>query len=281
MRNVTPGRNAKACRVLPIRTIIWTRSCPCRSARSDNLLENDEISGQIERLFLRSRTLRVAGFESTGKSLIAGTAALAEVVTHGMFEMNVLTRIAAVTCCAIAIGMLSSKVATAASARSMLAELSALEKEVKSISAMGPTGADRYSQKVSDFRSRFFKVSDVTPEQRRDVSKRLSAVSSEIRKKTTQTGGAPAKPRSTTRSRTSSSKLSSSRSRLSTVRPRSSSSRSRSSFSSSSTSRSGSSSRSATQKMGDIYVEVSKRFDKLPKAIRAKSGLLKTEDSQC
>ncbi|MFT5325832.1 MAG: hypothetical protein ACI8P0_003705 [Planctomycetaceae bacterium] len=192
--------------------------------------------------------------------------------------MKFLTRFVAVTCFAVAIAVLSSGVATAASARSMLAELSALEKEVKSVSAMGPTGADRYSRKVSDFRSRFLKISDSTTEQRRDVSKRLSAVSSEIRKNTTQTGGAPAKPRSTTRSRSSSSKLSSSRSRLSTVRPRSSSSRSRSSFSRGSTSKADSSSRSAAQKMGDVYVDVGKRFDKLPKAIRAKSGPLKTED---
>lgn len=177
---------------------------------------------------------------------------------------------------ALTISVLSSNVATAATASSMLAELSALEKEVNSVSAMGPTGADSYARKVSDFRSRFLKAGDATTEQRRDVSKRLATISSEIRSRTTQTGGSPAKPRSTTRSSTSS-KLSSLRSSSSTIRPRSSSSRSRSPFSGISTNRSDSSSRSASQKLGALYVEIGNRYDKLPKAIQAKSGPLTTE----
>lgn len=160
----------------------------------------------------------------------------------------------------------------------MLAELTALEKEVKSVSAMGPTGADRYSKKVSDFRSRFLKVSDATSQQRSDVFKRLSKISSDIRGKTTQTGGKVAPPSSATRS-SSSSKLSSSRTRLSSSRSRlSSSSRSRLSSSRSSSSGFDSKSRSASQKLGDLYAEVGNRYDKLPKAIRAKSGPLKTEE---
>ncbi|MDA0806974.1 MAG: hypothetical protein O2983_04480 [Planctomycetota bacterium] len=190
--------------------------------------------------------------------------------------MTFLTRSAAATLFGIAIAVLSSDVATAATARSMLAELSALEKEVKSVSAMGPTGAASYSRKVSDFRSRFLKASDATADQRRDVSKRLSTISSEIRSRTTQTGGSPAKPRSTTGSN-GPSKLSSPRSSSSTIRPRSSSSRSRSSFSGSSTSRADSSSRSASQKLRELYVEIGNRYDKLPKAIQAKSGPLTTE----
>lgn len=190
--------------------------------------------------------------------------------------MTFLTRSAAATLFAIAIAVLSSDVATAATARSMLAELSALEKEVKSVSAMGPTGAESYSRKVSDFRSRFLKASDATADQRRDVSKRLSTISSEIRSRTTQTGGSPAKPRSTTGS-SGSPKLSSPRSSSSTIRPRSSSSRSRSPFSGSSTSRADSSSRSASQKLRELYVEIGNRYDKLPKAIQAKSGPLTTE----
>ena len=193
---------------------------------------------------------------------------------HGMIDMRILTRSAAATFLAIMIAVLSSDVATAATARSMLAELSALEKEVNSVSAMGPTGAESYSRKVSDFRSRFLKTSDATAEQRRDVSKRLAAVSSEIRSRTTQTGGAPAKPRS----RTSTSKLSSLRSSSSTIRPRSSSSQTRSSFPGSSTSKFDSSSRSASQKMGDLYVEVGDRYDELPKALQAKSGPLNDEE---
>lgn len=164
------------------------------------------------------------------------------------------------------------RISVAATVRSMLAELAALEKEVQSVSEMGPTGADRYSRKVSDFRGRFLKASDVSFEQRRDVSKRLSAISSEIQKKTTQTGGAPATPRSTTRS-SRSSKLSSSRSRLS-----SSGNRSRTRSLSSNFGSFDSSTRSASQKLGDLYVEVSNRYDKLPKAIRAKSGPLKIEE---
>ncbi len=193
-----------------------------------------------------------------------------------MIDMTFLTRSAAATLFAIAIAVLSSDVATAATARSMLAELSALEKEVKSVSAMGPTGAESYSRKVSDFRSRFLKASDATADQRRDVSKRLSTISSEIRSRTTQTGGSPAKPRSTTGSN-GPSKLSSPRSSSSSIRPRSSSSRSRSSFSGSSTSRADSSSRSASQKLRELYVEIGNRYDKLPKAIQAKSGPLTTE----
>jgi hypothetical protein len=67
MRNVTPGRNAKACHVLLVRSVVWTLGCLGCSARSDNLAETDEISGQIERLFHRHRTRRVAGLESSGK----------------------------------------------------------------------------------------------------------------------------------------------------------------------------------------------------------------------
>ena len=192
--------------------------------------------------------------------------------------MRFLTRSAAATFPPIVIAVLSSGVATAATARSMLAELSALEKEVNSVSAMGPTGAESYSRKVSDFRSRFLKVSDATSEQRRDVSKRLAAVSSEIRSRTTQTGGVPAEPRSTTRSRTSTSKLSSLRSSSSTIRPRSSSSQTRSSFPGSSTSQFDSSSKSASQKLGDLYVEVGDRYDELPKALQAKSGPLNDQE---
>lgn len=190
--------------------------------------------------------------------------------------MRIWTRIALAVCFSAAV--LNSEPVSAATARSMIAELAALEKEVKSVSAMGPTGADRYSKKVSDFRSRFLKASDVTSEQRSDVFKRLSKISSDIRSKTTQTGGKAAPPRSTTRS-SSSSKLSSSRSRLSSSRSRlSSSSRSRLSSSRSSSSGFDSKSRSASQKLGDLYSEVGNRYDKLPKAIRAKSGPLKTEE---
>jgi len=197
----------------------------------------------------------------------------------GTFDMRTPTRIVAAACFALALLNLPGEIATAATARSMIAELTALEKEVKSVSAMGPTGADRYSRKVTDFRSRFLKVSDATSQQRSEVFKRLSAISSQIRSKTTQTGGKAAPPRSTTRS-SSSSKLSSTRSRLSSSRSRlsSSSSRSRLSSSRSSSSKSDSKSRSASQKLGDLYSEVGKRYDKLPNAIRAKSGPLKTED---
>ena len=191
--------------------------------------------------------------------------------------MRIWTRFVLAVCFSAAV--LNSDAATAATARSMIAELTALEKEVKSVSAMGPTGADRYSKKVSDFRSRFLKASDATSEQRSDVFRRLSAISSDIRSKTTQTGGKPAEPRSTTsstRSNTSSSRLSSSRSRLSS-RSTASSSRSRSSFSGSSTSRLDSSSRSDSQKLGDLYIEIGNRYDKLPEAIQAKNGPLTAE----
>ncbi len=193
--------------------------------------------------------------------------------------MRIPTRIVAAACFALVLLSLLGEMATAATARSMIAELTALEKEVSSVSAMGPTGADRYSRKVTDFRSRFLKVSDATSQQRSNVFRRLSAISSDIRSKTTQTGGKAAPPRSTARS-SSSSKLSSTRSRLSSSRSRlsSSSSRSRLSSSRSSSSKSDSKSRSASQKLGDLYSEVGKRYDKLPKAIRAKSGPLKTED---
>lgn len=192
--------------------------------------------------------------------------------------MRIPLRAVSAACFALALLIFSGDIATAATARSMIAELAALEKEVKSVSAMGPTGADRYSKRVSDFRSRFLKVSDATSQQRSDVFKRLSAISSEIRSKTTQTGGKAAPPRSAPRS-SSSSKFSSTRSRLSSSRSRlSSSSRSRLSSSRSSAGKFDSKSRSASQKLGDLYSEVGDRYDELPKAIRAKSGPLKTED---
>jgi hypothetical protein len=108
--------------------------------------------------------------------------------------MRIWTRFVLAACFAAA--ALNSDAVTAATARSMIAELTALEKEVKSVSAMGATGADGYSKKVSDFRSRFAKVSDVTAEQRSDVFKRLSMISSDIRSKTTQTGGKPLRQQS-------------------------------------------------------------------------------------
>ena len=192
--------------------------------------------------------------------------------------MRIPLRAVSAACFALAPLIFSGDIATAATARSMIAELAALEKEVKSVSAMGPTGADRYSKRVSDFRSRFLKVSDATSQQRSDVFKRLSAISSEIRSKTTQTGGKAAPLRSAPRS-SSSSKFSSTRSRLSSSRSRlSSSSRSRLSSSRSSAGKFDSKSRSASQKLGDLYSEVGDRYDELPKAIRAKSGPLKTED---
>lgn len=131
-----------------------------------------------------------------------------------LFRSDVLKLpiIEAIVVC-VSIVVADSGVASAATARSMLAELAGLEKEVRSISEMGPDGKERYTKKVSDLRSRLFRVKDMTSEQSRDASRRLAAISSEIRRKTIDTGRSESSTRSSSGSSRSSSKFSSSNSR--------------------------------------------------------------------
>lgn len=165
----------------------------------------------------------------------------------------------------IALVVADPGVAGAGTARSLLAELAGLEKEVHSISQMGPDGKGRYTKIVSDLRSRLFRAEDATSEQRQDASRRLSAVSSEIRRKTIDTGRSPSSTRSSSGSSRSSSTFSSSRSRSrSTSRSRSSSRNS--------------SSRSENDALEKVYLAAIERHDDLPKPIFAKSGPLKTEE---
>lgn len=114
-----------------------------------------------------------------------------------------------------------SGIAGAATARSVLAELAGLEKDVHSISQMGSDGKDRYTKKISDLRSRLVRAGDTTSEQRHDASRRLAAISSEVRRKTIDTGRSASGARSTVGSSRSSTKfpLSSSRTRSTSRQP--------------------------------------------------------------
>jgi hypothetical protein len=167
----------------------------------------------------------------------------------------------------VTFGVLHISTTEASSARSMLAEVAALEKEVQFATQMGADGKDRYTKKISDLRSRFLRAEDATSEQRGDFYRRLSAISSAVREKTVQTGKSTSQTRLSTGSSRSSTKYSSSRSRSS-----SSSSRSRSSGREPS-------SRGAEQVLADLYLEVDRRFDDgLPKPIFANSGPLRLDE---
>ncbi len=72
MGNLTPGCPAKCNHVLQDQSGVLTQALLGRSVRSDNLTETDEISGQIERLFRRSRSNQLTRLESTEESAHRG-----------------------------------------------------------------------------------------------------------------------------------------------------------------------------------------------------------------
>lgn len=182
--------------------------------------------------------------------------------------MTDLPRIATLTLAVAACAI--SQTTFAATTRHLLAELASLESEVHSVSELGTTGAERYSRKISDLRTRIFKSADATSEQKRDTSRRLSKLSSLIRQKTTQAGGPPVK---------SSRSVSSGKSRpFPTTRSRTSGLPHRSGLSNSRQSGSRDPSPdSATQKLREIYISTGKRFDRLPEPLDTKGGPLDTD----
>lgn len=182
--------------------------------------------------------------------------------------MTDLPRIAALTLAAAA--CVIPQPAVAATTRHLLAELASLESEVHSVSELGATGAERYSRKISDLRTRISQSADATSDQKRDASRRLSKLSSLIRQKTTQAGGPPVK---TSRSANSSRSRSfpTSRSRTPALPRRSGLSSSRQSATRNL------SSDSATENLREIYMSAGNRFDRLPKPLHTKGGPLDSE----
>lgn len=156
-----------------------------------------------------------------------------------------------------------------AGARSLLTELASLEREVKSVSQMGPDGQAKYNQKLSDLRVRFLRSDDATSDQRRDFLKRASAISSDISRKTIKTGRSATSTTSRLKSKFPST--------IPRTRSRSLSSRSASSVSSSPAIEE--SKPDDKEILWNAYQIVLERFQKkLPKPVHAKSGPLDDEE---
>lgn len=167
--------------------------------------------------------------------------------------------------------LLDTSTTLAARIENILAELAALEREVNSISELGSTGAERYSRKISDIRSRTFKSDGVTSDQRRQISLRLSKLNSLIRSRTTGAGGPPV--RSSSRARTGSTPTRSSVKSRSFSLPRTGRLPNLSSAASQADA-----SDSSTARLHDLYTAAGNRYDRLPKALQAKGGPLDTEE---